>query len=85
MSQPSDIPTVGIAPYIANLAHEHGVSYVRTSNDALAEVFTRLADDDVQTDENEDLLVALYRAGVIDGPTMVSLLGFYLIEKHNVK
>jgi hypothetical protein len=37
-----------------------------------------LADDDVRSDETEDLLVALKRANVINGPTMVDLLGRYL-------
>ena len=68
--------------YVAALARRHGVVYAKTSNDALAEVITRLADDAVQTDETEDLLVALKRAHVIDGPTMVSLLGRHLDTQH---
>lgn len=66
--------------YVAALARRHGVVYSKTGNDALADVITRLADDDVRTDETEDLLVALNRARVIDGPTMVSLLGRHLDE-----
>ena len=45
-----------------------------------ASAITRLADDHVETDETEDLLVALRRAHVIDGPTMVDLLGRHLDE-----
>ncbi len=68
-----------IKRYVAALARRHGVVYyAKTGNDALAEVITRLADDGVRTDETEDLLVALKRAHVIDGPTMVSLLGRHL-------
>ena len=67
-----------IKRYVAALARRHGVVYAKTGNDALAEVITRMSDDDVRTDETEDLLVALKRAQVIDGPTMVSLLGRHL-------
>lgn len=67
-----------VGHYVAALARRHGVVYAKTGNDALAEVITRLADDDVRTDETEDLLVALKRANVIDGPTMVALLGRHL-------
>lgn len=84
MLQLRHIPSVGVGPFIVNLAREHGVSFVRTGSDALADVITCLADDEVVTDETEDLLVALRRAGVIDGPTMVYLLGNYLDEKRHV-
>lgn len=67
-----------VRQYVAALARRHGVVYAKTDNDALADVITRLASDDVLTDETEDLLVALKRAHVIDGPTMVSLLGRHL-------
>jgi hypothetical protein len=79
-----DIPTVGLREYIADIAKRYGVSYVRTSSDELAEVITRLSGDDVPSDETKDLIVALRRANVIDGPTMVSLLGNYLDENRNV-
>ena len=78
------IPSTGLISFIATLAKEHGVSFARTGSDALADVITRLADDEVVTDETEDLIVALRRADVIDGPTMVSLLGSYLDEKRHV-
>ena len=67
-----------VRQYVAALARRHGVVYAKTSNDALAEVITLLADDGVRTDETEDLLVALKRANVIDGTTMVDLLGRHL-------
>lgn len=84
MKQIQQIPTVEVGAYIAALAKQHGVSYAKTKNDALAEAITRLADDEVVTDETEDLVVALRRADVIDGPTMVLLLGRYLDEKRQV-
>ncbi|CDQ10443.1 conserved hypothetical protein [Acidithiobacillus ferrivorans] len=73
-----------VRQYVAALARRRGVVYAKTGNDALAEAITRLADDDVRTDETEDLLVALKRAHVIDGPTMVSLLGQHLDECRHV-
>jgi hypothetical protein len=45
-----EIPTTGIAAFVAQLAHLHEVAYVQTSNDALADLITRLSDDDVITD-----------------------------------
>lgn len=47
---------------------------------ALAEVITHLAGDEVKPDETEELIIALRRANVIDGPTMVTLLGRYFDE-----
>lgn len=76
-----DIPTTGLAEFIADLARKHGVRYVRTGVDDLADAVTRLSDDVVVPDETEDLIVALKRANVIDSLTMVSLLGNYLDEK----
>jgi hypothetical protein len=75
------IPNSGVAEYVAELARKHGVQYVRTADDALAEVITRLADDEIETDETEDLIVALSRAHVIDGEDRVALLYYYLNEK----
>ena len=67
--------------YVEELARRHGVVYVRTGTDALAELITNLSDDDVRAnDETENLILALRRADVIDGPTMISLLGQYLDE-----
>jgi hypothetical protein len=51
----------------------------------LAEVITGLADDEVKPDEIERLIIALRRANVIDGRTMVKLLGSYLDEKFVVQ
>jgi hypothetical protein len=70
--------------YVAELARRHGVVPVRTSHDALAEVIARLSDDDIATDETEDLIVMLKRAGVIDGATLVDLLGRHLDERRHV-
>jgi hypothetical protein len=50
----------------------------------LAEIATRLAGDDVVTDEIEDLIVTLKRAGAISGNEMVTLLSRYLSEKTQI-
>lgn len=75
-----EIPTTGLREFIVDLAKRHGVAYVRDGNSALAEVITRLSGDEVIPDETEKLLIALARAKVIDGSTMVTLLGRYLDE-----
>jgi hypothetical protein len=77
---PEDIPTTGLSKFIADLAKRHCVVYVRDGCGAVAEVITRLSDDEVKPDETEKLVIALRRAKVIDGPTMVTLLGRYFDE-----
>ena len=78
------LPVSSVSSYVANIAKRHGVSYLRTPSDELADVITRLSGDEITTDATEDLIVALKRANVIDGPTMVSLLGSYLDEQLHV-
>lgn len=81
------MPTTGLAEFVADLAMQHGVFffYLRTPNDVLAKMVTRLADDDVITGGTEDLIVALKRAHVIDAASMVSLLGNYLDVKQAIE
>jgi hypothetical protein len=43
-----EIPTVDLRTFIADLAKRHGVVRVRTGMSALAEVITRLSDDEVK-------------------------------------
>jgi len=68
--------------YVIALADKSGIRYHPTPEDALAAIATRLAGDEVVTDEIEDLIVALRRGGAISGDEMVDLLGRYLAEKH---
>lgn len=75
------VPTTGIAAFVQNLARQHNVRYIRSPADELADVATRLAGDQVKTDEIEDLIVELRRSKVINSETMVALLGNYLEEK----
>jgi hypothetical protein len=77
---PDDIPTTGLKAFISDLAKRHTVSYVRDGNSALAASITHLAGDDMQPDDTEQLVIALRKARIIDGPTMVLLLGRYFDE-----
>lgn len=79
------IPTTNLAEYITELARQHNVRYVLTPNDAMAQVITRLADDDVTMDEVEELLLALERAGVIEKADVVPMHVNYLREKFAVR
>lgn len=79
------IPTSGLEEYIVGLAKRHSVAYAKTPHDELAEVITRLADDDVEMDDVELLLIALERAGVLASEYVVPLHINYLREKLNVR
>jgi hypothetical protein len=56
------------------------VAYIRTQSDALAHHITRLADDHVELDEVEQLLIALQRAGHLSRVEVVRLQASYLRE-----
>ena len=76
-----DVPTTGLDAFITDLAKKHDVKYVKTSTDTLADTITNLSDDDVAMDRVECLLIALERAGVVDGESVVPLHINYLREK----
>ena len=76
----TDQPESATAARIRKMAQEHHVAYVRTSRDALAHHITRLAGDDVQLDEIEQLLIALQRSGHLSRAEMVQLQAAYLRE-----
>ncbi len=69
-----------VAARIRKMAEEHRVAYARTPNDLLAHHITRLAGDDVQLDEIEQLLIALQRSGHLSRTEMVQLQAAYLRE-----
>lgn len=60
-------PHETVREYIINLADKFGISYQPTPEDTIAKIATHLAGDEVVTDEIEDLIVAMRRAGVING------------------
>jgi predicted AAA+ superfamily ATPase len=80
-----DVPHTGLRAFIEALARRHGVAYTRTGSSALAQVITRLADDEAKPDEIEKLVIALRRSNIIDGSTMVTLLGRYFDETRSVR
>jgi hypothetical protein len=69
-----------VATRIRKMALEHHVVYVRAPRDMLAHDITRLAGDDVQLDEIEQLLIALQRSGHLSRTEMVQLQAAYLRE-----
>lgn len=71
----------GTAQHIRDLARLHNVQYVRTGDDALAEVVSALAGDEGALDEIEQLLIALERAGVVASADVVPLHVRYLRER----
>ena len=79
----ADIPNAGLSDYITGLARQHGVRYERTPDDAMADVITALADDEVRMDNVALLLLALERAGVVPSEDVVPLHVNYLREKLN--
>lgn len=78
------LPEAGLRDYIISLAAAYGVSYVKTKTDKMAEAVTRLAGDEVNLDEVEQLLIALERAGVVASTNVVPLHIKYLREKLHV-
>ena len=72
--QPLQIPAKGISQFVARLARKHHITYARTTGDAWAETVTRLAGDEVRSDDTANLLVALKRAHKLTDREMTSLL-----------
>lgn len=68
---------------IRRMAREHRVTYVGTSRDMLAHHITRLAGDDVELDEIEQLLIALQRSGHLSRAEMIQLQAAYLRESRS--
>jgi hypothetical protein len=68
------------AARIRKMAQDHHVAYVRNRRDVEAHHITRLAGDDVEFDEIEQLLIALQRSGHLSRAEMVKLQAAYLRE-----
>jgi len=62
------------------MVEQYHVAYVRTEGDLLADHFARLADNNVELDEVEQMLIALQRAGHISRADLVRLQASYLRE-----
>jgi len=76
-----ELPTVGVARFVRELARKHHISYTRTPLDPWAETVTRLAGDEAGHGPVQDLLVALKRAGKLSTDDMAALLVNYLRER----
>ena len=79
--QTFQIPVSGIDKFVIDMARQHHINYVKTFGDVWGETVTQLADDAVETDDIEHLLIALKRAGKLTAPEMLALLVNYLREK----
>ena len=77
----AELPTSGVASYVAELAKRYGVRAMRMPLDDLADVVTRLSDDEVHGDATQEMIVALARAEVIDRRSMLSLLSGHLHDR----
>ena len=80
----SRIPTESVSQFVARLARQNPIHYVRATGDEWAEVVTRLAGDEVQSDPTGDLLVALKRAHKLTDREMTLLLVNHLREQRRV-
>jgi hypothetical protein len=85
LTSPLQIPQEGVSRFVERLARKHKITYVRTAGDEWAETVTRLADDDVRSDDTGDLLVALKRAHKLTDREMTALLVNHLREKRRVR
>jgi hypothetical protein len=63
---------------IHDLAAKHGVVYVRTTLDTLADAHARLSDSEVALDETENLITALQRAGILSANDATDLHDAYI-------
>ena len=83
-NRPAQLPLAGqpdvsnqgtsISRYVRALARRHHVFYKPTFADRWANSVTQLADDDVNSDATDDLLVALRRAGKLSPKDMTKLV-----------
>lgn len=62
------------ATYVRRLAQKEGIAFTPTFADQWAQAVTSLAGDDIRSDNIDDLLVALTRAGKLSPRDMTKLL-----------
>jgi hypothetical protein len=73
-------PSMSARDHIHRIATRHGLTY---QNDGIAHVARQIENvfgNAVQPDETEQLIIAIGRAGVIDGQDLTRLHGRYLRE-----
>jgi hypothetical protein len=67
-----------VAAFVSELAARQGVAFIANELDRFAAAVSRLADAEVQPDETADMLVALYRAGVLSSAESMALYSTHL-------
>ncbi|CAI1782245.1 Uncharacterised protein [Serratia ficaria] len=76
---------VSVASYVHQLAKDHEITHSRDGMSRMAVAITGLADDAVELDEVEQLLVNLKRKGVLTKPEILSLQARYFREQRNAR
>jgi hypothetical protein len=67
-----------VASWIRETAHFHRVSFAETPFDAFSAAVSRLFDAGVQPDQTEQLLLGLFRAGIVTDVRRFALHAAYL-------
>lgn len=76
---------VSVASYVHQLAKDHEITHSRDGMSRMAVAITGLADDAVELDDVEQLLVNLKRKGVLTKPEILSLQARYFCEQRNAR
>lgn len=71
----------GVASYVKQMAEDNNVTAWRDEASSMAVVITRLADDVVELDNVEQLLVNLKREGILSKAEALELQGRYFHEQ----
>ncbi|CAI1753506.1 Uncharacterised protein [Serratia proteamaculans] len=72
---------VSVAGYVHKLAEDHNITAYRDGMSRMAVAITGLADDAVELDDVEQLMVNLRRKGVLTKSEILELQGRYFREK----
>ncbi|WP_353628872.1 hypothetical protein [Enterobacter hormaechei] len=76
---------VSVANYIRQLAKANNVTANRDGMSRMAATITALADDAVELDNVEQLLVNLKRKGILSKAEFLQLQGHYLREQNHLR
>lgn len=76
------IPLSNYKKFIIKLANQYHIQYQKTKGDELADVITKLSDDDIEEDNIERLISGLNRDGIISSKESLLLHYGYLKETY---
>jgi len=68
----------GFKKFIIHLAEANNINYVKTKGDEIADIITKLSDDNIEEDEIERLIISLERFNIIDSKGSLLLHYGYL-------